>query len=57
MPKVDTTLAQLSGATMFSKLNANSGIWQIPLAQELKLLITPSFVILSFGISSAPEIC
>ena len=32
MPKVDTTLAQLTGATMFSKLDANSGFWQIPLA-------------------------
>ena len=38
MPKVDTTLAQLSGATVFSKLDANSGFWQIPLAKESKLL-------------------
>ena len=38
MPKVDTTLAQLSGATVFSKLDANSGFWQIPLADESKLL-------------------
>ena len=40
MPKVDTTLAQLTGATMFSKLNANSGFWQIPLAKESRLLTT-----------------
>ena len=63
MPKVDTTLAQLSGATVFSKLDANSGFWQIPLAKESKLLtmfITPfgrfCFNKLPFGISSAPEI-
>ena len=63
MPKVDTTLAQLSGATVFSKLDANSGLWQIPLAKESKLLttfITPfgrfCFNKLPFGISSAPEI-
>ena len=63
MPKVDITLAQLSGATVFSKLDANSGFWQIPLAEESKLLttfITPfgrfCFNKLPFGISSAPEI-
>ena len=32
LPKVDDTLAQLAGAKIFSKLNANSGFWQIPLA-------------------------
>ena len=63
MPKVDTTLAQLSGATVFSKLDANSGIWQLSLTKESKLLttfITPfgrfCFNKLPFGISSAPEI-
>ena len=64
MPKVDTTLAQQSGATVFSKLDANSGFWQIPLADESKLLttfITPyeryCFNKLLFGIScSAMEI-
>ena len=63
MPKVDTTLAQLTGATIFSKLDANSGFWQIPLAPESKLLttfITPygrfCFNKLPFGISSAPEV-
>ena len=40
MPKVDTTLAQLSGAKLFSKLDANSGFWQISLSEESKLLTT-----------------
>ena len=40
MPKVDTTLAQLTGTTIFSKLDANSGFWQIPLAKESRLLTT-----------------
>ena len=63
MPKVDTTLAQLTGATMFSKPDANSGLWQIPLAKESRLLttfITPygrfCFNKLPFGIASAPEV-
>ena len=34
IPKVDDTLAQLAGATVFSKLDANSGFWQIPLDEE-----------------------
>ena len=29
LPKVDETLVQLSGAKIFSKLDANSGFWQI----------------------------
>lgn len=62
LPKVDETLAQLSGATVFSKLDANSGFWQIPLAKKSQLLttfITPfgryCFQKMPFGISSAPE--
>ena len=27
LPKMDETLAQLSGAKIFSKLDANSGFW------------------------------
>ena len=34
IPKVDDTLAQLAGATVFSKIDANSGFWQILLADE-----------------------
>ena len=55
-------LAQLAGAKVFSKLDANSGFWQIPLSQSSRLLttfITPMgrycFNKLPFGISSAPE--
>ena len=63
IPKVDETLAQASGAKIFSKLDANSGFWQIPLAKEsrpLTTFITPfrryCFNKLPFGISSAPEL-
>ena len=62
MLKVDVTLAQLSGAEVFSKLDTNSGFWQVPLAKESRLLttfITPHerfcFNKLPFGIISAPE--
>ena len=63
IPKVDDTLAQLSGAALFTKLDANSGFWQIPLSEESGLLTTfitlfgrYAFNKLPFGISSAPEI-
>ena len=59
IPKVDDTLAQLTGATCFGKLDANSEFWQIPLAEQSCLLttfITPfgryCFHKLFFGISS-----
>lgn len=62
LPRVDDTLAQLKGAKLFSKLDANSGFWQIPLSERSRLLTTfiaPSgrycFNKLPFGISSAPE--
>ena len=62
LPKVETTLAQLSGAKVFSKLDANSGFWQIPLDPDSRLLttfLTPfgrfCFNKLPFGICSAPE--
>ena len=62
LPQVDDTLAQLHGAAVFSKLDANSGFWQIPLAPQSRLLttfITPygryCFNKLPFGITSAPE--
>ena len=59
---VDQSLAQISGAKVFSKLDANSGFWQIELSKESALLttfITPfgrfCFNRLPFGITSAPE--
>ena len=59
---MDETLSQLAGAKVFSKLDANSGFWQIPLSQSSRLLttfITPMgrycFNKLPFDISSAPE--
>jgi len=62
LPKIDETLAQLSGATIFSKLDVNSGFWQVPLSENSKLLrtfITPfgcyCYNKLPFEISSAPE--
>ena len=62
LPAVEQTLAQLAGAKLFSKLDANSGFWQIPLSPESSLLttfITPfgrfCFQRLPFGITSAPE--
>ena len=62
LPAVDQTLAQLAGAKIFSKLDANSGFWQVPLSTEsthLTTFITPfgryCFKRLPFGITSAPE--
>lgn len=62
LPAVDETLAQLEGARVFSKLDATSGFWQVPLHEEsqpLTTFITPfgryCFQRLPFGISSAPE--
>ena len=62
LPSVEQTLVQLGGATVFSKLDANSGFWQIMLTKEfarLTTFITPfgryCFNRLPFGITSAPE--
>ena len=63
MASVDENLAKLRGSTVFTKLDANSGFWQLPLDEESRLLttfVTPfgryCFNRLPFGISSAPEI-
>ena len=62
LPAVEQILAQLTGATVFTKLDTNSGFWQIPLSPESALLttfITPfghfCFHRLPFIITSAPE--
>ena len=62
IPSVDHTLAQLGGAKIFSKLDTNSGFWQVHLQKDSALLtmfITPfgrfCFNRLPFGITSTPE--
>ena len=63
LPIGDDILAQLAGAKCFSKLDANSGFWQIPLTEKSRLVttyLTPfgryCFTKLPFGISSGPEL-
>ena len=59
MPKVDTTLAQLTGATIFSKLGANREFWKIPLTKESSFFNTIWPILrqkMPFGISSAQEV-
>lgn len=63
MPSVDESLSKLGQGKVFTKLDANSGFWQLPLDEQSRLLttfITPfgrfCFNRLPFGISSAPEI-
>ena len=62
LPSVDSTLAQLADSKIFSKLDTNSGFWQVPLVEEsqhLTTFLTPigwyCFNKLPFGLSSAPE--
>lgn len=62
LPKLDETLAQMAGATVFSKLDAKCGFWQIPLvvkSRSLTTFITPfgryCFNKLPSGILSVPE--
>jgi len=61
LPSVEQTLAQLQGARVFTKLDANSGFWQIKAVQRISIadyLYYPSrfcFNRLPFGITSAPE--
>ena len=59
LPRVDKTLALLPGATVFSKLDTNSGFWQIPLANGSRLLttfITPLADIASINYLSASPV-
>ena len=63
LPTLDDITTRLSGAQMFSKLDANHGYWQIPLTEDSQLLTTFSspfgrycFMRMPFGIKSAQEI-
>ncbi len=61
LPSVEHTLAQLQGASVFSKLDADSGFWQAPLSLTLlTTFITPfgrfCYNRLPLGITSAPEL-
>ncbi len=62
LPSVEQTLAQIGGSKIFSKLDANSGFWQVVLSPQsaaLTTFITPlgryQFNRMPFGITSAPE--
>lgn len=63
LPTPEEVIANLSGSTVFSSLDAALEFWQIPLdkdSQRLTTFITPfgryCFKRLPFGITSAPEI-
>ena len=63
MPTLDEITAMLTGSTVFSVLDAESGFHQLPLSAESRDLTTFSshcglfrFKILPFGIACAPEI-
>ena len=63
LPRVSELLARVAEGRYFSKLDANSGFWQMRMNPESKLLttfITPwgryCFKKMPFGISSAPEV-
>ena len=62
LPSVEQIHAQIGDSTIFSKLNANAGFWQVKLSGESALLTTfitlygrYCFNQLPFGITSAPE--
>ena len=63
LPTLEDVTSKLSGASVFSSLDATNGFYQIPLEEgscELTTFITPfgryCFRRLPFGITSAPEI-
>ena len=63
LPTFEKISMRLSGATLFTKLDANEGYWQIPLDYEISLLTTMNtpfgryrFNRMPFGILSAQEV-
>ena len=63
LPTVEEITTRLSGAKYFSKVDANSGFWQVPLDEESQLLTTfhtpfgrYCYTRLPFGICSAQEV-
>ncbi|KAJ8651318.1 hypothetical protein O0I10_013191 [Lichtheimia ornata] len=61
LPHLDDLLGSMAGAQIFSTLDAASGYWQIPLAQEAIELSgfvtkygTYEFTVMPFGLTSAP---
>ena len=63
LPTLEDITTRLSGARVFTKLNANHGYWQIPLSKENQLLTTFNsafgkycFMRMPFGIKSALEV-
>ena len=63
IPTRDELLSNLTGSCYFSKLDAANGFWQIKLDEESSYLTTFNtpfgryrFLVLPFGISSAPEV-
>lgn len=62
-PTIDECKSKMQGARLFSKLDASSGFWMMPLDEESSKLCTFGtplgrfrFLRLPFGISAAPEI-
>ena len=63
LPTLEDITTRLSGACIFSKLDANHGYWQIPLSKSSQLLSTFNspfrrycFKHMPFGIKSAQEV-
>ena len=62
LSSVEQTLAQLQGAKVFTKLDVNSGFWQIKLSEKsaphttfIAPMVRFCFNRLPFGITSVPE--
>lgn len=63
LPTIDQIISKITGACIFSTLDANFGFWQVPLDEESSKLCAFStpygrycFLRLPYGIRSAPEV-